>query len=264
MITTKPQQPERTALYRLYDADDQLLYVGISSDPPSRMQQHASDKLWWPEVAHHTITWLTSRSEALAAERAAINSEHPCYNHVHKQSSILPFIKNQRLNDRQSGQPWTPHQMMAGELRGFVQSGALRPGDRFPTTGELVAAYGVSNVTVQRALKLLKSEGFARSRMGSGVYAALPPGFRRGEDASLGLSGHLEGAIDLLPVSDGRSSASLGGRQPRPGPGYGASMGPLSNWSSTTTIPTLPHLTDLSAQWMSFGPRCQPPKRLSP
>jgi DNA-binding GntR family transcriptional regulator/predicted GIY-YIG superfamily endonuclease len=199
---------ERTALYRLYDADDRLLYVGISNDPPYRLQQHAADKAWWHEVDRHTLEWVDSRQEALDAERLAISTEHPRYNHTHKQSSVLRFIKPQRLNEMQSGAPWTPHQVMAAELRGFVQSGSLRPGDRFPTVGELVAVYGVSNVTVQRALGLLKSEGFAQGRMGSGVYATLPPGFRH-EKASQGLASQLEGVIELLPVNEGRPSAKL-------------------------------------------------------
>lgn len=200
--------PERTALYRLYDVDDRLLYVGISSDPPSRMQQHAADKPWWPEVADQRIEWLDSRTEALDAERLAIAGEHPRFNHVHKQSSVLRFIEPRRLNDTQSGAPWTPHQAMAAELRGFVQSGSLRPGDRFPTVGELEAVYGVSNATVQRALGLLKDEGFARGKAGSGVYAALPSGFRH-EKAVAGLAGQLEGVIELLPVNEGQPSAKL-------------------------------------------------------
>lgn len=203
-----PESPERTALYRLYDANEQLLYVGITNDPPSRMVQHAGDKTWWPQVAQHSIEWLDSREAALDAERSAIITERPRYNHTHKQSSVLREINPQRLNELQSGAPWTPHEAMATELRGFVQHGSLRPGDRFPTVGELVAAYGVSNTTVQRAFRLLKDEGFACGRMGSGVYAALPPGFRH-ETAVESVTGRVQGSIQMVPIGEGRPSPKL-------------------------------------------------------
>ena len=35
---------DRTALYRLYDAEDQLLYIGITSYPPKRWTEHERDK----------------------------------------------------------------------------------------------------------------------------------------------------------------------------------------------------------------------------
>jgi predicted GIY-YIG superfamily endonuclease len=42
-----PEPPERTALYRLYDATDQLLYVGISTNPEERWKTHTMLKSWW-------------------------------------------------------------------------------------------------------------------------------------------------------------------------------------------------------------------------
>lgn len=38
------------AVYRMYDADERLLYVGCSVQWPIRMGQH-QDKPWWQEVA---------------------------------------------------------------------------------------------------------------------------------------------------------------------------------------------------------------------
>lgn len=70
----------RTAVYRFYDAVDQLLYVGITSDAKARWRQHAKEKEWWPQVAHKRITWFASREEAAAAERLAIVAEAPRFN----------------------------------------------------------------------------------------------------------------------------------------------------------------------------------------
>ena len=74
---------ERTAVYRLYDADDALLYVGISKSFGSRWEQHAYRQPWWPEVHRQTVEWHPDRECALAAEEAAICSEGPRYNVMH-------------------------------------------------------------------------------------------------------------------------------------------------------------------------------------
>lgn len=74
---------DRTALYRLYDCDDQLLYVGIAYHPPKRFAEHEGDKPWWPQVARRDIEWIASRAEAEGAERCAIAAEAPRYNGIH-------------------------------------------------------------------------------------------------------------------------------------------------------------------------------------
>lgn len=74
---------QRTALYRIRSASSDLLYIGISSNPPKRWLQHAADKPWWQEAADFSIEWFESRTEALAMEALAIKSERPLHNVVH-------------------------------------------------------------------------------------------------------------------------------------------------------------------------------------
>lgn len=69
-----------TALYRLYDADGALLYVGVTGDLRTRFAQHAAGKPWWPEVARKTVEWHETRIAALGAEAAAMENERPRYN----------------------------------------------------------------------------------------------------------------------------------------------------------------------------------------
>lgn len=66
-----------TALYRLYDPNGELLYVGVTGDLRTRFAQHAATKPWWSEVAKKTVTWHMTRGSALAAESAAIRTEQP-------------------------------------------------------------------------------------------------------------------------------------------------------------------------------------------
>lgn len=78
---------ERTALYRLRNADGELIYVGVSSKPQQRWVQHAGDKAWWQEVSDFGQEWFESRTEALAVEAFTIRTESPKYNVLHNQTA---------------------------------------------------------------------------------------------------------------------------------------------------------------------------------
>ncbi len=71
---------ERTAVYRLFAADDTLLYVGVAKRFGTRWEQHAKAQPWWPHVDHQTVYWYPSREDALLIEKAAIDAEMPVYN----------------------------------------------------------------------------------------------------------------------------------------------------------------------------------------
>jgi len=60
-------------------------------------------------------------------------------------------------------------------LRGQIDSGGLKPGDRLPTEQQLALAYGVSRTVVREAVHQLKSHRLVVSRQGSGVFVAPAP-----------------------------------------------------------------------------------------
>lgn len=68
------------ALYRHYDADGQLLYVGIALSPVARLSQHMSASHWSDDIATVTIERHETREDAEDAERAAIREEKPAHN----------------------------------------------------------------------------------------------------------------------------------------------------------------------------------------
>lgn len=72
-----------TCLYRMYSRLGTLLYIGITNSPPDRFAQHATDKPWWPEVAHISKEWHPTRPAAEHAEQRAIKRERPRYNIEH-------------------------------------------------------------------------------------------------------------------------------------------------------------------------------------
>ena len=68
------------AVYRLYNAERTLLYVGFTLNLRRRMEGHARDKWWWPQVAHRTMVWYGSEWDARKAEAEAIDAEKPLHN----------------------------------------------------------------------------------------------------------------------------------------------------------------------------------------
>jgi DNA-binding transcriptional MocR family regulator len=72
---------------------------------------------------------------------------------------------------------------LAATLRTHAEQ--LRPGERLPSTRELVRRHHASPVTVSRAIGRLVAEGVVTTRPGDGTYVARPPeGPRRGGDLS--------------------------------------------------------------------------------
>lgn len=61
-----------------------------------------------------------------------------------------------------------------GILRGQVVSGRLAPGDLIPAESELVAAYGVSRITVRAALDQLVHDGLIDRQRGRGSFVKAP------------------------------------------------------------------------------------------
>ena len=57
-----------------------LLYVGIAGNPGRRFQEHAGTKPWWVQVSWVSVEHYETRTEAEAAETAAIQTERPKYN----------------------------------------------------------------------------------------------------------------------------------------------------------------------------------------
>jgi len=67
-------------LYRFYDDEDRLLYVGISLVLAQRFIAHRNTKAWWGKVARAEFSHYPDESSARLAERTAIAKEQPLYN----------------------------------------------------------------------------------------------------------------------------------------------------------------------------------------
>lgn len=66
------------------------------------------------------------------------------------------------------------YERLADELRQAIVSGQYKPGDRLPSTLDLMARYGVANLTVRGAYRVLVEEGLVESVSKKGFYVRRP------------------------------------------------------------------------------------------
>ncbi|GAA3267840.1 GIY-YIG nuclease family protein [Streptomyces lavendulae] len=147
---------ERTALYRLFDSTDRLLYVGITDNPRKRFGEHAATKEWWPSVAERQVEWHATRLDAEASEREAIQRERPKWNIRHA--------------------PWTPptgaEELYAEYSAALKQERMLLDEIREQAARDLKAGATVSQLA---KLTGLTSEYFRRIARAEGVERLRPP-----------------------------------------------------------------------------------------
>lgn len=62
------------------------------------------------------------------------------------------------------------YQQLARILRGQIESGELAPDRPLPSKATLVAQYGISQGSVERALDVLKADGYVITVIGRGIY----------------------------------------------------------------------------------------------
>jgi hypothetical protein len=77
-----------TQLYRHFDANGCLLYVGISLNTVKRLAEHRQDSRWFNQIARVEIEHFPSRKQAMMAEQVAILTEGPLHN-IQQNSSLL-------------------------------------------------------------------------------------------------------------------------------------------------------------------------------
>jgi predicted GIY-YIG superfamily endonuclease len=67
-------------VYRFYAADQQPLYIGVSTGSALRWSDHRRSSAWWSVAEYVAVSFYDSYEEALKAETAAIRAERPRFN----------------------------------------------------------------------------------------------------------------------------------------------------------------------------------------
>lgn len=86
----------RAVLYRYYDNNSYLLYVGIAWDEPIRRNDHLSGDIWGPDIQTITVTYFANRETASVMERNAVRAEKPLWNTNYNRAPGEPKRQSQR------------------------------------------------------------------------------------------------------------------------------------------------------------------------
>lgn len=130
-----PLDERPTALYRFYDADGDLLYLGITHDLKIRWTTHRLQQAWWHLVARKTVEWHDDRASALEAEAVATKAERPRFDKTLFESPRTRYEDPRRDE-------------IATLLRAEIEAEAYRQGKRLPFPTVLAEKYGTSPATV--------------------------------------------------------------------------------------------------------------------
>lgn len=99
-------EPTPTTLYRAFDVDGALLYVGMSTNALGRVYQHQLDKPWWSEVVRIELAHYVTREAAAEAEGRAIAEDGPKYNVAGARTPSAARAARQRELDEFRDSTW--------------------------------------------------------------------------------------------------------------------------------------------------------------
>ena len=91
--------------------------------------------------------------------------------------------------------PRPPFQQVANALRAAIRTRRFEPGEKLPSLNELSKHYGVSLMTIQKAVSVLRDEGLIISRQGQGSFV------RQRTERAVGLRPHIERAFEQSRVT---------------------------------------------------------------
>lgn len=82
IVTPEEREREHYDLYRHYNVQGELLYVGIAGSEEYRRKDHKRTSKWFSEVdeSKSKVERITGWTAVLKAEREAIQKENPKYN----------------------------------------------------------------------------------------------------------------------------------------------------------------------------------------
>jgi hypothetical protein len=134
-----------TAVYRFFDAENQLLYLGITHDLEKRWGAHERSQPWWLDVVRRQVAWYDTRKEAEHVEVAATATERPRYD---------------RSGKRTDGREWEDRLALEIDravraVSEDIEAGTYPLWSVLPPYGALSQKYGIPVVGIARGLSSL-------------------------------------------------------------------------------------------------------------
>jgi len=103
-------------LYRLYDKDEELLYIGKTLNVIARLSSHKTKKNWWNKVRIIELAQYDSISELATAEKIAIKSEKPIYNIIRYNEKRTKDLRGANIGYYELACEWLVDVMEPGKL----------------------------------------------------------------------------------------------------------------------------------------------------
>lgn len=152
-----------TALYRLYDREGNLLYIGIAKNPEKRFDGHATNTPWWHLVARRVVMWLPTRDEALAAENKACTREKPLYDASDRWGGHWHGQPRRKVYDTSADEERFEFAFRAAMARGDFKPGEFvtkrKMGERFSVSG-FTAGIVMYRLYLERVLESSKGNNY--------------------------------------------------------------------------------------------------------
>ena len=108
MIDRWPEHADKPHyVYRLFDADRTLLYIGCTLDFPRRLADHRQKQPWRDRIAWWLFDYYPDQGSALIAEEEAIRAESPAYNAMYNGAGLTGWNDERRQSETcLHGHPW--------------------------------------------------------------------------------------------------------------------------------------------------------------
>lgn len=163
-----PEPSQRTALYRYFDVNRDLLYVGISIDPDERWKQHRYSSKKWPAlVSYRTDQWLNSKWEAEEAEIEAIKAEKPRFNGAHNFTEApIESVAWPRFRGSQAAAA----SYLTCLMRGEIATGRWLAGQKLPPLAHIAEKIETGRRAASLAAAKIEEEGLIEFRWGQGFF----------------------------------------------------------------------------------------------
>jgi predicted GIY-YIG superfamily endonuclease len=109
MIDRFPEHAGRPHfVYRAFDAEGGLLYIGCTLDFERRRKEHTWHQPWANRIARWDVERYENQRDALLAEEAAIKAESPEFNAMYNGAGLTGWNDERRASETcLHGHPWS-------------------------------------------------------------------------------------------------------------------------------------------------------------
>jgi excinuclease UvrABC nuclease subunit len=110
---------DTSAVYRIYNAANELIYIGMSYEPATRVNVQRREQKWGHEIARYEADWFPDRVASRDAEERLIKELQPRYNVTH-----TPEHRVRSLQFMEKARTCSSTQAIAHEIIGCLFPGA--------------------------------------------------------------------------------------------------------------------------------------------